>query len=241
MNHYPGWYQDPTGRHQERYFNSDGVPTQFVRNQGSESWDDGPAIPVDAPVASQRPLASYRVPAGDEAYWAPQSPPRSAVTPLPVVVRRQRNWWLIGASCSVIALLLSAAIVAVIQQHNDADRWKSDYQAEAARYRAEEDKDVGMYAALVLSQQKLAAATTQNNTPANDNQTLATARRESSSIADELSLCANDTATVISEIQDSLRAKFIDPSLDSNATDAAAVCREAQSETSTLQSALSAG
>jgi hypothetical protein len=242
VNHYPGWYQDPTGRHQERYFNSDGIPTQFVRNQGSESWDDGPASPVDAPAASQRPVASYRVPAGNEAYWAPQSPPRSAVVPLPIVVRRQRNWWLIGASCFVIALLLSAAILGVIQQRNDADRWQSDYQAEATRYRVAEGKDVAIYAALVLSQEKLAAATTKNNdTPTSDNQTLAIVRREAGSIADELKLCTNDTATVISEIQDSLRAGFIDPSLDSNATDAGAVCREAQSETSSLQVAVSAG
>ncbi len=241
MNHYPGWYQDPTGRHQERYFNSDGIPTQFVRNEGTESWDDGPAGPVDAPGTSQRPLASYRVPAGEEAYWAPQPPPRSAVTPLPIVVRRQRNWWLIGASCSVVALLLSASIVAVITQHNDADRWKNDYQAEASRYRAEEAKDVSIFAALVVSQEKLAAATTQNNTPVNDNQTLTTARREVGSIAYELNLCAKDTATVISEIQDSLRAGFLDPSLESNATDAGAACREAQTESSTLQGALAAG
>ena len=241
MNHYPGWYQDPTGRHQERYFNSDGIPTQFVRNQGAESWDDGPVGTVDAPVGSQKPLASYRAPAGAEAYWAPQAPPTSAVAPLPVVVLRKRNWWLIGASCCAIAIVLTAAAVTVSQQHNDADRWKSDYQAETARYRAEENKNIAIFAALVVSQEKLAAATTHDNSAATDNPSLATARREAGSIAEELSLCANDTATVISEIQDSLRAEFIDPSLEANATNSGAVCRQALSESSALQGALAAG
>ena len=241
MNHYPGWYQDPTGRHQERYFNSDGIPTQFVRNQGAESWDDGPVRPVDVPVGSPMPLASYRAPAGAEAYWAPEAPPSSVVAPVPVVVLRKRNWWLIGASCCAMAILVTAAAVIVSQQHNDADRWKSDYQAETVRYRAEEDKDVGMFEALLVSQEKLAAATTHDNSSVNDNQSLTTARREAGSIAQELSLCANETATVISEIQDSLRAGFIDPSLQANATNSGAVCRQAQSESSALQGVLAAG
>jgi hypothetical protein len=241
VNHYPGWYHDPTGRHQERYFNSDGVPTQFVRNEGSESWDDGPAFPVEAPLAPPRPLASYRVPAGNEAYWAPEAPPRSALPPVPVMVRPPRNWWLIGAGCCATLVLLAVAIVAVIQQHNHADHWKNEYLTEATRYRTAEAKDVGMFAALVLSQQKLAAATTSSGSPADSYQTLATAREEVRSIAADLNVCANDTATVISEIQDSVRAGFIDPSLESNATDAKVACGQAQSESMSLQGALSSG
>jgi hypothetical protein len=39
MADYPGWYQDPTGRHPERYFDSNGIPTQLVRRNGaSSSW-----------------------------------------------------------------------------------------------------------------------------------------------------------------------------------------------------------
>jgi len=34
----PGWYRDPSGRHQDRYF-SEGEPTQLVRDASGESFD----------------------------------------------------------------------------------------------------------------------------------------------------------------------------------------------------------
>jgi hypothetical protein len=36
-----GWYPDPYGRHDDRWF-SDGKPTRLVRDQGSESYDEPP-------------------------------------------------------------------------------------------------------------------------------------------------------------------------------------------------------
>jgi hypothetical protein len=43
MEGFPGWRTDPTGRHQERWFDSAGVPTVLVRNDGYESTDEGRA------------------------------------------------------------------------------------------------------------------------------------------------------------------------------------------------------
>lgn len=40
MEGFPGWQTDPTGRHQERYFDSAGVPTGLVRDDGYESTDE---------------------------------------------------------------------------------------------------------------------------------------------------------------------------------------------------------
>jgi hypothetical protein len=40
MDDQSGWYPDPTGRHQERYFNAAGIPTNLVRNDGRESADE---------------------------------------------------------------------------------------------------------------------------------------------------------------------------------------------------------
>jgi hypothetical protein len=40
MDDLSGWYPDPTGRHQERYFNAAGIPTNLIRNDGHESTDE---------------------------------------------------------------------------------------------------------------------------------------------------------------------------------------------------------
>ena len=40
MGGFPGWQTDPTERHQERYFDSAGVPTALVRNDGIEFTDE---------------------------------------------------------------------------------------------------------------------------------------------------------------------------------------------------------
>jgi hypothetical protein len=40
MNDQSGWQADPTGRHQERYFRPNGIPTNHVRDDGIESTDE---------------------------------------------------------------------------------------------------------------------------------------------------------------------------------------------------------
>ena len=39
--HEEGWYTDPYGRHEARWF-SDGTPTKLVRDRGVESYDKPP-------------------------------------------------------------------------------------------------------------------------------------------------------------------------------------------------------
>ena len=50
-----GWYVDPFGLHEHRYFSA-GTPTRLVRDSGAESYDPppdeplpGPLVPVDEP------------------------------------------------------------------------------------------------------------------------------------------------------------------------------------------------
>jgi hypothetical protein len=40
-----GWYRDPFGIHQDRYF-SEGWPTKLVRDDGTESYDLPPDLPL---------------------------------------------------------------------------------------------------------------------------------------------------------------------------------------------------
>jgi hypothetical protein len=40
-----GWYQDPYGRHKDRYF-SQGLPTKLVRDDEHESYDPPPDQPL---------------------------------------------------------------------------------------------------------------------------------------------------------------------------------------------------
>jgi hypothetical protein len=59
-----GWYRDPFGNHDERWF-SGGRPTNLVRDQGTESYDAAPRgwLPPDPrgrPAGEQRPAAADR-------------------------------------------------------------------------------------------------------------------------------------------------------------------------------------
>jgi hypothetical protein len=44
-----GWYRDPFGKHEGRWF-SDGTPTALVRDGGSEAHDPPPDEPVTGPL-----------------------------------------------------------------------------------------------------------------------------------------------------------------------------------------------
>jgi hypothetical protein len=45
-----GWYRDPYGIHQDRWFSA-GTPTALVRDQGVEGHDDPPGYPPPGPPA----------------------------------------------------------------------------------------------------------------------------------------------------------------------------------------------
>jgi hypothetical protein len=52
-----GWYEDPYGIHEARWF-SDGEPTKLVRDGTTESSDPAPAHPPDHPPVSLPPAGS---------------------------------------------------------------------------------------------------------------------------------------------------------------------------------------
>ncbi len=217
-----GWRPDPTGRHQERYFKSSGVPTNVVRNDGVESTDEGPSgrgnasTPTSglanatkpAPISSREitPLgtdqtgsahtlvASYRAPMVNEAsLQTAQAHDGSATSLSPVVVVRGRNWWHIAAA-GVLVVLLAAASVIAVQQHTVANKWMTEYHAEVHKNQAEVRKSEALFASLLLSQQRQ-------------------------------STCANDAKSVLSDVLTYFRNGFLPSQSESDATNAAQMCQ----------------
>ena len=62
-----GWYKDPYGRHEDRWF-SDGTATSLVRDGGVTSHDDPPAHPYAGPLeeADEVAVPNETLRAGDE-------------------------------------------------------------------------------------------------------------------------------------------------------------------------------
>ena len=260
MGGFPSWQTDPTGRHQERYFNNEGIPTESVRNDGIESIDEGPSAmdsstpsPTDSTVAIVGPpaaanqsletaslVARYRAPMVE----TPNTQLNRAVEaspPSPIfIVRHQRSWWLIAAAC-VLAVLLIVTGVIVVQQHHVANKWMSDDNAEVKKYQTEVHENVALYGTLVSTRSQLSAVASQKEKALDQDAVLTTALDDATSVASILSTCVDDTDTVLSEIDSSLNSGFIDPSLESDATTAGQVCSQAQSENATLQRTLSGG
>ncbi len=56
-----GWYRDPFGVHEDRYF-SEGQPTKLVRDAGAEAYDEPPAEPFVAAdlVSAESPRSDYQ-------------------------------------------------------------------------------------------------------------------------------------------------------------------------------------
>lgn len=234
MADYPGWYQDPTGRHPERYFDSSGLPTQLVRSGGHE-FTDADALPT--PPAPQ-PLsylttapAAYEPPTQQVPVVAPAVPP-----PPP----RRRNWWLIGAAC-LLGVLLVAAITSAIEERQHANTWQRKYQAEQIQYEKEAHTAQSLFATLATTKQQLSTVTNQKNSAVSESNTLATALSDAGSIARDLGTCVSDTQLMINDATSSLNSGFLDPNLESDATTAGDVCQQAQSENATLQQALQGG
>jgi len=49
-----GWYRDPFGVHEDRYF-SDGNPTKLVRDGTAEAYDEPPPGPLPGPLVEIPP------------------------------------------------------------------------------------------------------------------------------------------------------------------------------------------
>jgi hypothetical protein len=62
-----GWYLDPFGRHEQRWF-SDGRPTALVRDGNADAQDTPPADAWDGPLELPAELPSPPPPT-DEAGW----------------------------------------------------------------------------------------------------------------------------------------------------------------------------
>ena len=224
-----GWRADPTGRHQERYFRSTGVPTTRVRNNGIESADEGlpgrdgasrltpglaeatalaPIPSSDIPSRSTHHtgsthilVASYRAPMVDEAsVLSTQADKEVAASHPPKVVLPRHKWSLIAAA-GVLAVLLVAASAIAVEQHNVANKWMSYYHAEVNVYHAEVHKDAGLYASLVSTQQRMVT-------------------------------CANDTKSVLSDIHTYFHDGYVPSSSESDATTARQACQTATQGTS---------
>jgi len=89
-----GWRPDPSGRHQERYFNAEGVPTRLVRNDGFESTDEqgngpcGPPPSATTPEPARRGTVAQASPVralGEPTSRAPLSAVGSETSPTPDV------------------------------------------------------------------------------------------------------------------------------------------------------------
>jgi hypothetical protein len=153
MGHFPGWYPDPSGRHQERYFNSDAVSTQRVRDNGFESMDYPATVRTSAyPTRSAssdvldqtlvaqieyveaREVAPALMPGrqGVEAALVARQTPavvQTAIAPVsapaspPPTPVRRPRSRWLVAATCVLAALLGAAIAAGIEQHSVAETW----------------------------------------------------------------------------------------------------------------------
>jgi hypothetical protein len=184
-----GWRPDPTGRHEERYFRTPGIPTNRVRNGGIASTDEGPSdrgsasdpisVPVSHATSAPTPssgiahnganltgttlVSAYREPTVETTRPQTSAVNEETIVSRPaVVVVPERNWWLITATCVLVVLLAAASLFAV-QQHNVANKWMHKYKAEATSYQAELHRSVGLYSSLVVTQKRLSTCGTAAN------------------------------------------------------------------------------
>jgi hypothetical protein len=89
MDDQSGWYPDPTGRHQERYFNAAGIPTNLIRNDGRESADEDRVASTatgstDSRVIAQRIPAPASAPTPTAADRADPAPHANDTLPVPL-------------------------------------------------------------------------------------------------------------------------------------------------------------
>jgi hypothetical protein len=191
MDDHSGWKPDPTGRHQERFFTANGLPTNQVRNNGVETKDEDRAAstsqrdperiiarriptPSSAPVAPQEAtpqgdatrilISRHTTPVDAESANNDLTSPVPALPAEPTRLVPTRGWlsWPMAISVVLILLVLACGVLA-FQQHNEGDRWKQDYQTEVIKNQKETQKDTALFAALLTSQQNLSIVTNQKN------------------------------------------------------------------------------
>jgi hypothetical protein len=73
MDDHSGWYPDPTGRHQERYFNAAGIPTNLIRNDGHEAPDEDRVVSATTASGETRVVAR-RIPDPSSTQTSAQTP-----------------------------------------------------------------------------------------------------------------------------------------------------------------------
>jgi len=180
-----GWKPDPTGRHQERFFTANGIPTNRVRNDGVEATDEDRVasassqelrrivarpIPPPSSTGVTKPWNETRL---ISRHVSPADPdpmhdaltgqvPAVAVQQARPVAVRQRPWWLIAATGVLILLAITAGLFA-LQQHNQANKWIREYHVEVSEDQTATRKDIALFASLLTSQQNLSAVTNQKD------------------------------------------------------------------------------
>jgi hypothetical protein len=113
-----GWYQDPSGLHDARYFSA-GHPTRLVRDGNVESYDEPPPG-MDGkagPVTAGRPLGPTAAAASDQGAPVPVPAPAPVPPDADVVgVRRRRR----ARALAIVAVLVLAVVVVVIVRRSES-------------------------------------------------------------------------------------------------------------------------
>jgi hypothetical protein len=126
-------------------------------------------IPSELTIPQARPDSAQRVLVTRYAAPADVNSTQDASTQQTTAVASQqaaldsvapRPWWLIMTMCLLVVFLVSASVFA-IQQHNEANKWMTEYHAEVTHARSEAHESASLFASLLASQQQVTAATNQ--------------------------------------------------------------------------------
>ena len=145
-----------------------GDPRVIARRITQPSSKSGPSevtIPQARSAQTQRVLVTrYAAPADvDSTQDAPSRQTTAAASQQAALDSvGRRPWWLITTVCLLCVFLIAASFFA-IQQHNQANKWKTQYHAEVADDRSETHKNVGLFLSLLASQQQVTVVTNQKN------------------------------------------------------------------------------
>ena len=143
-------------------------PRVIARRITQPSLTSGPSevtIPQARPAHTQRVLVTrYTAPADVDSTQDAPSRQTTAVASHEAALDTvgRRPWWLITMMCLLLVLLIAASFFA-IQQHNEANKWMTQYHAEVTEDRSEAHKSVSLFVSLLASQQQVTAVTDQKN------------------------------------------------------------------------------